>query len=141
MALEADMGITSEDLEKFTDQSIPETTTYLIDFHNGRLSGKISDIEAVQQYIYKTLKTECNKYLIYDLSVGTGIKAMIRQGRASRSYLEADIPRIVRKALNDKRILNVRDFKFEYPDDDRSAIRITFVAETIYGNVSEEVVV
>ncbi|MCR5790115.1 MAG: DUF2634 domain-containing protein [Lachnospiraceae bacterium] len=141
MALEADMGLTVEDIKKFSDQSIPETSTYMIDFDNGRLSGKISGIKAVHQYIYKTLKTECNKYLIYDLKVGTGIKSLVRQGLTSRAYIESDIPRIVKRALNDKRILNVKDFKFDYPEEERDAVKITFIAETIYGSVSEEVVV
>ena len=139
MALEANMGLTSEDIQKFSDRSIPETNTYSIDWVNGRLSGQINGMEAVRQYIYKTLKTECNKYLIYDISVGTGIKALVGQGMASREYLESDIPRLVKKALNDKRILGVHDFTFGYPDDERNAICISFVADTIYGSTNEEV--
>lgn len=141
MALEPDMGLTAEDIQKFSDQSIPETTTYAIDWKNGRLTGKISGIEAIHQYIHKTLKTECNQYLIYDTSVGSGINALVRQGIASREYLEADIPRLVKKALTDKRILSIRDFSFSYPDDERDAVNITFVAETVYGSVSEEVTI
>lgn len=141
MALEADMGLTVEDIRKFSDQSIPETNTYAIDWANGRLSGQVSGIEAVRQYIYKTLKTECNKYLIYDTSVGSGIKALVRQGAVSREYLKTDIPRLVKKALTDKRVLNVHDFKFSYPDKERDAISISFIADTIYGQVSEEVTI
>lgn len=63
------------------------------------------------------------------------------QGMASREYIEADIPRIVRKALNDRRIINVHDFTYNYPDDERNAIRISFVADTIYGSVHQEVTV
>lgn len=139
MALEADMGLTLEDIQKFASKSVSETSTYAIDWVNGRLSGKISGLEAVRQYIYKTLKTECNRYLIYDISVGTGIKALVGQGIASREYLETDIPRIVRKALNDTRILNVHDFHYDYPNDERNAIRISFVADTVYGSTHEEV--
>lgn len=141
MALEADMGLTVEDIQKFSDQSIPETNTYMIDFDNGRLSGTISGKEAVEQYIYKTLKTECNKYLIYDMKVGTGIKALVKQGIASRAYIETDIPRLVRKALNDKRILKVYDFTFSYPEEEKDAIKICFSVDTIYGSMNEEVVV
>lgn len=133
------MGLSLEDIQKFSDQTIPETNTYAIDWVNGRLSGKISGIEAVRQYIYKTLKTECNKYLIYDTSVGNGIKALVRQGTASREYLEADIPRHVKKALTDRRILGVHDFSFDYTDNERDAVIISFIADTVYGQVSEEV--
>lgn len=71
--------------------------------------------------------------------MGTGIKALIGQGIASREYLEADIPRLVKKALNDKRILGVHDFSFSYPDDERNAVQISFTADTIYGLIHEEV--
>ncbi len=141
MALEADMGLTTEDIRKFSDTSIPEGSTYAIDWENGRLSGKVSGLEAVQQYIYKTLKTECNRYLIYDGSVGSGIKALVKQGRASRSYLEADIPRMVTNALTDRRILGIRDFEFSYPEDERDAVCISFTIDTIYGTAREEVTV
>ena len=139
MALEADMGLTTEDIAKFSDQVIPETNTYAIDWENGRLSGQVSGLEAVQQYIYKTLKTECNKYLIYDMSVGNGIQALVKQGKTSRDYLEADIPRLVKNALTDKRILNVHDFEFSYPEGETDSICVKFVADTIYGKTSEEV--
>lgn len=135
------MGLTVEDIQKFSDQTISETNTYAIDWVNGRLSGQISGIEAVHQYIYKTLKTECNKYLIYDTSVGNGIKALVRQGAVSREYLETDIPRHVKKALTDKRILSVHDFTYSYTERERDAISISFVADTIYGQVSEEVTI
>lgn len=139
MALNADMGFTSEDIARFSSKAIPETKTYSIDWENGRIAGQINGIDAVKQYIYKTLKTECNHYLIYDIKVGTGIKALVGQGMASRAYIESDIPRMVKNALNDKRVLGVHDFEFSYPDDERNAICIRFVADTIYGQVSEEV--
>ncbi|MCR5824795.1 MAG: DUF2634 domain-containing protein [Lachnospiraceae bacterium] len=141
MALEANMGLTTEDIQKFSDQSIPEPKTYAIDWVNGRLSGQITGLEAVQQYIYKTLKTECNRYLIYDTKVGSGIKALVKQGSTSRDYLETDIPRLVKNALTDSRVLGVHDFSFEYPDDERDAVKISFIADTIYGSTSEEVTI
>ena len=135
------MGLNVEDIQRFSDQSIPETNTYAIDWANGRLSGQISGIEAVSQYIYKTLKTECNKYLIYDMSVGSRIKALVRQGVASRAYFEADIPRRVKNALTDRRILGVHDFSFSYTDREKDAVSISFTADTIYGQVNEEVTI
>ncbi len=139
MALEANMGISAEDIQKFTDNSIPESTTYYLDWKNGRISGTISEIEALHQYIYKTLKTEVNKYLIYDLSVGSGIKALVESQKTSRAYLEAEIPRLAKQALTDKRILSIHDFSFEYPECDE--VKIMFYCDTIYGRTSEEVII
>ena len=141
MTLEADLGISIEDLEKFADQSIPETNTYAIDWENGRISGEIKGRDALHQYIYKTLKTECNSYLIYDAKHGSGLNALVKQRRVTRAYLEMDIPRLVRNALTDKRIIGLRDFSFEYPEDERDAVRIMFTADTIYGPMGEEVTV
>ena len=139
MALEADIGISIEDLEKFADTSIPETETYNIDWKNGRLSGKISGKEALHQYIYKTLKTACNAYLIYDARYGSKIEALVKQKMTSKAYIETDIPRLVKQALTDKRILNIRDFEFEWPVDERDAVNIRFTVDTIYGTMGEEV--
>jgi len=141
MALESNMGLTEEQIQNFQNQSVSETNTYSIDWINGRLSGNIDGIDAVHQYIYKTLKTECNKFLIYDLSMGTGIKALIRQQNVSRDYIETEIPRQVRKALKDERILRVYDFRFEYPEGEPDSVCIKFHADTIYGRTSEEVTI
>lgn len=138
MALEANMGISVEDIQKFTDQSIPESNTYFLDWKNGRISGNVGDIDALHQHIYKTLKTEVNRYLIYDLTVGSGIGALVKAQKTSREYLETEIPRLVKKALTDKRILSIHDFSFEYPECDE--VKITFYCDTIYGRTSEEVI-
>ena len=53
----------------------------------------------------------------------------------------SDIPRLVKKALSDKRILGVHDFSFAYPEDERDAVSISFVADTIYGSTVEEVTI
>lgn len=141
MALESNMGLTEEQISNFISPTVAETKTYAIDWENGRLSGNVDGIDALHQYIYKTLKTECNRYLIYDLSVGTGIKGMLSQRSLTRSYIEADIPRQVKKALSDKRILGVRDFSFEYPEGEPNTVRISFHCDTIYGETSEEVTI
>jgi hypothetical protein len=133
MALEANTGITSEDVERFRDKAVAEDHTWNIDWENGRIGGTLDGIDAVRQYIYKTLKTEANRYLIYDTTVGTGIRAMVHENRVSRAYMEGDIPRMVRKALNDSRILNVHDFVFFWPEDEGDALNISFTADTIYG--------
>ena len=75
------------------------------------------------------------------MDMGTGIKALVGQGIVSREYLEADIPRLVKKALKDKRILGVHDFVFYYPDDERNAVQISFVVDTIYGTTDQEVTI
>lgn len=139
MGLSAETGVSLEELGKFREQAVPETETYAIDWAKGRISGRISEREALHQYIYKALKTECNAYLIYDASYGCKAGALVRQRRASRAYLETDIPRIVKAALTDKRILGVRDFTFGWPEDERDCVRIGFVADTVYGAMREEV--
>ena len=139
MAFAPDITINGVDIDTLGNEEIPETRTYAVDWRRGRIGGEVSGIEALHQYIYKTLKTECNKYLIYDARYGSGIRCMVQQGVVSRAYIETDIPRLVRKALTDKRITGIHDFSFSYPEDERDAVNISFVCDTIYGELQEEV--
>lgn len=141
MALEPEMELTDEEIEELIsdDDDIPETTTYAIDWNEGRIAGKIENEEALRQHIQKTLMIESGKFLIYNDSVGTSIKELSRSQNLSRAALETMIPKMVEKALTDPRILGVYDFSFEYPDGDSIIIR--FTADTIYGEENEEVTI
>ena len=141
MALEPSMELTDEEIENLIDEDdeISETTTYAIDWDEGRIAGKVDNEEALRQYIQKTLMTEAGKFLIYDDSVGTPIKELSRSQNLSRAAIETMIPKMVENALTDKRILGVYDFSFEYPDGD--SILIKFYADTIYGEEYEEVTI
>jgi hypothetical protein len=77
--------------------------------------------------------------LIYDNQYGSEIKQNVITGDATREYIEADIPRIVKDALLiDTRVLDVYDFAFSF-DGEQGYIK--FTAETIFGSTTIEAVV
>ncbi len=141
MALSTDIELDEVelgDLSELEDDNIPETKTYAINWKDGRIAGKISELEALKQHIQKTLKVERGKFLIYDEDIGCEVKSMLATGVYSRELIETRVPKAVEEALKDNRILRVYDFSFEYPGDD--SLIVTFYVDTIYGEDYEEVV-
>ncbi len=141
MALAPEIELSDEEIEDLieNEDDVPETTTYAIDWQEGRIAGKVDSEEALRQYIQKTLMTEAGKFLIYNQSYGSSIKELSRSQNLSRAAIEAMIPKMVEGALTDNRILGVYDFSFEYPDED--SILISFYVDTIYGEDYEEVTI
>lgn len=141
MALDVDIELDDMEIDDLTEltSEIPETTTYAIDWEQGRIAGKVSEMEALRQYIRKTLMVDRGKFLIYGEEVGSNIRELISAKNLSRAFLETVIPKAVENALDDKRIVSVYDFSFKYPDYDSMIIR--FTVDTIYGTESEEVTI
>ena len=129
MAVDKAIPVTAiEDEEEITSR------TYAIDWDHGRIVGFVDGQEAVKQFIKKALLTPRFKCLIY----GSEIRETIVQRTATREYIEAEMPFLVRDTLiYDERILDVYNMSFEfkdtYPQQD-SAI-ISFDVDTIYGNM------
>lgn len=110
--------------------------TYRLDLDAKRIVGMVDGLEAVEQAIRKAIITPRWKCLIYDNQYGSEIKEAITQKDATRSYTEAVIPGFIRDALRpDTRITGLDDFSFEFKDD---GVYISFVAETIFGQVQIE---
>jgi hypothetical protein len=140
MALAVDLELENMELDDLTEleDTIPETKTYAINWNDGRIAGKISEMEALRQYIKKTLKVEKGKFLIYGSDIGCDVKEMLSVGVYSKELIETRVPQSVKDALDDKRIIRVYDFSFEYPGDD--SLIVSFYVDTIYGVDYEEVV-
>ncbi|MDR1754397.1 MAG: DUF2634 domain-containing protein [Eubacterium sp.] len=115
--------------------------TYRLDFSGRILScGSCDGLEAVNQFIKKTLLTPRFRCLIYDNQYGSEIKQTIIADDASEEYIRTDMPRIVKDALLcDTRILDVYDFAFSFSG--REKAYIYFKVNTIFGTtVVEEVI-
>lgn len=136
-----DVPITITDLSEDSSRTY---RTYALDLDKGRISGMIDGIDAVNQFIRKSLITPRFKCLIYDNQFGSEIKERITENDATREYIEAELPRLVRDAIiYDPRILDVYDFEFEFVTDkeQRGSIRIQAKVSTIYGEtVIDEVI-
>lgn len=115
--------------------------TYKLDIERGRIFpvGTCDGLEAVNQFIKKTLLTPRFRCLIYDNQYGSEIKQTIIAADATNEYIETEIPRLIKDAcLCDSRVLDVYDFSCSF---DEEKARIRFKANTIFGDtVVEEVI-
>lgn len=120
------------------EQELP-TRTYFLDLASGHIYGRIDGLEAINQAIKKALITPRFRCLIYDNQYGSELKETVIAEDATREYIEADMPRLVRDALlTDSRILDAYDFSFVF---DGEEAKIRFTAKTIFGSTTVEEVI
>lgn len=113
-------------------QELP-SLTYRLDLDAGRIVGKIDGQEAVEQAIRKAIITPRFKCLIYDHQYGSELEDVIIANSAPRGYIMAAAEGFLRDCLKpDTRILSISDFAIDLQDD---RARISFTAETIFGNM------
>ena len=110
--------------------------TFLLNFENNRIQGNIKELEAVKQSIICMLETERYAYLIHTWQYGASIEQYIGQ---SYDYVTADIGREIKETLmTDDRVVDVYGFKFEQIGEN---LKVNFEVNTVYGIVSESVVI
>lgn len=110
--------------------------SFLLNFENNRIQGNIKELEAVKQSIICMLETERYAYLIHTWQYGASIEQYIGQ---SYDYVTADIGREIKETLmTDDRIVDVYGFKFEQTAEN---LKVNFEVNTVYGIVSESVVI
>lgn len=111
-------------------QDIQTSKTYRL--MGNRIIGVIDGIEALEQAIYKIINTERFQYLIYDSNYGIE-KHSIMNGNYTKELIEIELKRNIRDALlEDERILDVKDFKFNFNSDD---VNIEFVVDSVFGKL------
>ncbi|MCD7891613.1 MAG: DUF2634 domain-containing protein [Ruminococcus sp.] len=126
-------------IETVTEAEKKPSLTYRLDLDNGRIVGKVNELEAVNQAIRKAIITPRFKCLIYDSQYGSEIEDAIIAKDASQDYIEAVTEGFIKDALRpDTRILSAYDFSFEF-DNDKAYI--FFRADTIYGETEIEEVI
>lgn len=103
---------TDEDRITIVVDPVEPSKTYAFDFDSGEFTGAIIDeIEALRQFIRKTLVTRRYSHLIYDRSYGSEMESLIGED-VTPSLLDSEIPRIVEDALlYDERIQDIYDFE------------------------------
>lgn len=120
------------------DEEMITSRTYAIDWENGRIAGFVDEQEAVKQFIKKALLTPRFHCLIYDNQYGSEIRDIVIQKTATREYIEAEMPFLVRDTLiHDERILDVYNMEFEFKDTypQQDSVIISFDVDTIYGSI------
>ncbi len=102
-----------------------------------RVGGYIEGRDALEQAIYRILMTERYGYAIFGFNYGAELGRVMGMGKVKA---KAVLPGIIREALlQDDRIEEVGEFEFW--DADRTSLGVRFKAESIYGELEEEVIV
>jgi phage baseplate assembly protein W len=129
---------TAEDRITFVDEPEQPSKTYAFDFDRGEFTGAmIDEIEAIKQFIRKTLVTSRYRHLIYDREYGSELETLIGSD-VTPELLDSEIPRIVQDALlYDERIDDVYDFEItKEPGSD--AVVVAFSVSTADGHELQE---
>ena len=107
------------------------TKTYRMDLSGDTIEGYTDELKAMEQAIYKIIRTERYRYIIYSWDYGIELEDLFGM---PVSYCIPEIERRVTEALlQDTRILEVTDFEFEEPK--RGVVFTKFKAVTIFGNL------
>lgn len=109
--------------------------TYRMEIDNDRIAGTItSDLEAVEQAVYKILNTERYQYIIYSWDYGVELADLFGK---PIPFVLPEIPRRIKEALTqDDRISDVTNFDLTY--DKAGSVLAKFTVVTIYGNLQEQ---
>lgn len=128
-----EMVVIGQDVE-VTSAADQTTRTYKIDLEAGRVAGFVDETEAMKQAILKILLTERFDYLIYSWNYGIELNAVVGK---SYQVFTSEIKRVIQEALlADSRITDVTDF--EVAQIDKRTARVSFTAETIFGEIPIE---
>lgn len=110
--------------------------TYRLDYESLRISGKIDELDAVIQALYKILNTERYAYEIYPDSYGVEFDGLIGQ---DKDYVRAELPRRIIDALKvDDRVRDVTDMAIK-DGDTLDTMTVDFAVRTIEGVVQMNV--
>lgn len=106
---------------------------YGIDFETGQLTGGIVEgKEAVKVWIWLALQTPRYRYYIYTWDYGSDFEELIGQGY-TEEYIIAETRRMTEDCLLvNEHVQDIREFGVNMQG---STLAISFVADTIYGEV------
>jgi phage baseplate assembly protein W len=110
------------------------SATWKLDFEKGKVVGKIDELEAVKQAVFKILHTDRYWHVIYSTDYGHELSTLIG---SHPIYLQSELRRRVEEALlTDERIVSVNDLGVEMLEDQ---IKLSFQVNSIHGAFNEEV--
>lgn len=132
------LNLIEKQQQEMQENSLPLFTEMAIDFNTGETISKDGELvkltgkEALNVWIWKTLKTERNRFKAYSSSFGSDIHKEIGYvyDRTVKEQLIAS--EIVDTLIVNPYILRVYDFEIDYSDEDLT-LNIKFKVDSIYG--------
>ena len=138
------LKILEEEQQAEETKDLPLFKEMAIDFTTGEVLSKNGEIvflegkEALNVWIWKALKTERNKYLIYSDSYGNDLAENIGQ-IYDKTTKDALMINEIKECLSvNPYITNIYNFNIETKEEGRHPI-ISFNVDTIYGTAESEV--
>lgn len=128
-----------------TEREIPMAREYAYDFYKGDFklkNGKmylVEGKEALKVWITKSLLTSRYKEVIFTWNYGGEFEDKIIGQGYTKGLIKAEAERYTRECINASLrdyITGMKDFDIEFLD---GTLKIGFIAETIYGEVSVDV--
>lgn len=112
--------------------------TYALDLDNGTIGGYVDGLDALKQFIRKTLATPRYRYMIYNSQYGCEMESLVGQDLPI-TQLQSSLPRMIKDALiYDDRIRDVTGFAYRREND---TLFVSFAVSTTLGTIQEEVTV
>ena len=110
------------------------TKTYKMELYKGNyILGFVDSQKAVEQAIYKIIRTERYKYIIYSWNYGIELEDLFGM---PVEYCVVELERRVSEALlQDNRITAVHTFEFDTESERGTVLIKKFIAETIFGKI------
>lgn len=107
--------------------------TYIFDQENKRiLRDKVDKVDAIKQFVSKTMQTNRYENLIYSFFYGFEGELLIGK---QQSFVVTELPRMVREAIVfDDRIITVSDFQVKIVGDQ---VRASFIVTSIFGQFDQ----
>lgn len=117
-----------------SEDTLPVTNTYRMDFEKKQIFGRCDSLEAMRQAVYKIICTERYQYPIYSWNYGIELAELFGK---PVNYCILEIERRITEALQqDERIKAVKDFEFEVQK--RGEVFVKFTVETVLGSFEME---
>ena len=110
------------------------TKTYKMELYKGNyILGFVDSQKAMEQAIYKIIRTERYKYIIYSWNYGIELADLFGM---PVEYCIVELERRISEALlQDNRITAVHSFEFDTEKERGTVLIKKFVAETLFGKI------
>ena len=110
------------------------TKTYKMELYKGNyILGFVDSQKAMEQAIYKIIRTERYKYIIYSWNYGIELEDLFGM---PVEYCVVELERRISEALlQDNRITTVHTFEFDTESERGTVLIKKFIAETIFGKI------
>lgn len=110
------------------------TKTYKMELYKGNyILGFVDSQKAMEQAIYKIIRTERYKYIIYSWNYGIELEDLFGM---PVEYCIVELERRISEALlQDNRITAVHSFEFDTEKERGTVLIKKFIAETLFGKI------